>query len=131
MLKGLTIILIIFAFSALTFNRAVIMLDYYVNTGSFAKNCENKAKPAMHCNGKCQMMKQMKNEEKKDQQAPERKGDYKIEVVSSKSFFARFTCCITAIKNNLFARYTPALSVAELQDIFHPPAALPVSYSLS
>jgi hypothetical protein len=131
MLKSIIVILIIFAFTAQTFNRAVIMLDYYVNTGSFANNCENKARPPLHCNGKCQVMKQMKNEEKKDQQNPERKGDNKNEIVSSKSFFASYAFSVTSIKNKVFYHYTQELSVAETEDIFHPPATLPLSHSLS
>lgn len=69
-----------------TFNRLVIVTEYYTNTAAFAKNCENKAKPQLHCNGKCQMMKKLKQEEKKDQQNSERKS-YQHEVLSSKSFF--------------------------------------------
>ena len=41
----------------------------------------------MHCNGKCQMMKKLKEQEKKDQQVPERKQENKTEPLSSKSFF--------------------------------------------
>jgi len=42
-------------FFAQTFSNAVIVAGYYVNTGAYAKNCENKDKPWMHCNGKYQM----------------------------------------------------------------------------
>lgn len=76
------------AFAIQTFNGAFIVVDYYANTGAYAKNCENKTRPMMHCNGKCQMMKKLKEEQKKDAQYPERRGDNKNEIViSSKSFF--------------------------------------------
>ncbi len=42
----------------------------------------------MHCNGKCQMMKKLQQQEKSDQGNPERKMENKIEVISAKSFFA-------------------------------------------
>ncbi len=87
MFKQLTVILILFAFLMQTFNRVVIVTQYYTNTAAFAKNCENKAKPQLKCNGKCQMMKKLKQEEKKDQQNSERKS-YQDEVLSSKNFFA-------------------------------------------
>lgn len=51
------------------------MLDYFANTTAYAKNCVNKAKPKLHCNGKCQMMKKIQQEEKKNQQIPERKSE--------------------------------------------------------
>ncbi|MFM2327452.1 MAG: hypothetical protein RIR31_1654, partial [Bacteroidota bacterium] len=80
-------ILLIFAFAIQTFKGGFVIFDYYSNTAAFAKNCINKAKPKLHCNGKCQMMKKMQEEEKKDQQVPERKFENKIEVLSSKYFF--------------------------------------------
>jgi len=82
------------AFAMQTFYKAFIVVDYFTNTKAFAKNCENKAIPQMHCNGKCQMMKKLKQEEKKDEQNPERKTENKNEIIlSSKSFypFLKFT----------------------------------------
>jgi hypothetical protein len=88
MVKQLAVIFLLFAFSAQVFNRAVIMLDYYANPSSFSKNCENKSRPMMHCNGQCQMMKKIKEEENKEKSNPGRRAENKDEVVSSKSFFA-------------------------------------------
>jgi hypothetical protein len=86
--KQITSILLLLAFAIQTFSGGFVVLNYYTNTAAFAKNCVNKARPKMHCNGKCQMMKKLKEEEeKKDQQLPERKVENKIEVLSSKSFF--------------------------------------------
>lgn len=82
------------AFAMQTFDKAFLVVDYFTNTKAFAKNCENKAIPQMHCNGKCQMMKKLKQEEKKDEQNPERKTENKNEIIlSSKSFypFLKFT----------------------------------------
>ena len=87
MLRYLTTIFLLTAFAAQTFQQGFTVLDYYINTTSFAKNCENKARPILHCNGKCQMMKKLKEEEKKDQQIPERKLDNKTEVVYFKSCY--------------------------------------------
>ena len=76
------------AFFAQTFRSSLIVVDYYTNTQAFADKCENKANPELHCNGKCQMHKQLNNEEKKDQQNPERK-DNKSEIIfSSKSSYS-------------------------------------------
>src|SRR5690242_8058288 len=86
MSKQFTALFLLLAFAMLVFNQAVIVADYFANTSSFAKNCENKSHPMMHCNGKCQMMKMLKAEEKKDQQNPERRIENKNDVTSSKSF---------------------------------------------
>jgi len=83
------------------------MVEYYTNTAAFAKNCENKAKPTLHCNGKCQMMKKMQAAESKQQQMPERKMDNKIELFSCKlsnyhfeNIFSEISAQIVAIEKN-------------------------------
>jgi hypothetical protein len=42
------------------------MADYLVNMESYKKACINKARPKMHCNGKCQMLKNLKKQEEND-----------------------------------------------------------------
>jgi hypothetical protein len=81
MFKQLTAILLIAAFVVQTFSGGLVMLDYYTNTVTFAKNCINKTRPVLHCNGKCQMMKKLKQEESRDKQNPERKNAGKNEVL--------------------------------------------------
>jgi sugar phosphate isomerase/epimerase len=63
-----------------TFNRLLIVADYYVNTNSFAIHCEYKDKSMLHCNGKCQMMMQLSKAEKNDQKNPEQKLNNKEEI---------------------------------------------------
>ena len=122
MLKSLTAILFLTAFSVQTFYRLSIVVDYYTNTASFAKNCENKAKPMLHCNGHCQLSKKIKQEENKDKQNPERRSDNKDEVFSSKSFFAS----LSEYGYSFYFSY-PSYQAASIQDMpsdfFHPPGA--------
>jgi hypothetical protein len=87
MWKQLTAGILLLAFITSSFCNAFIVFDYYGNTASYAKNCVNKNLPKLHCNGKCQMMKKLQQEEKKDKNNSDRKGENKIEVISSKSFF--------------------------------------------
>jgi hypothetical protein len=120
MFKLSATILLLAAFAVQTFYKTFIVTDYYTNTSAYAKNCENKAKPQLHCNGKCQMMKKLKQEEKKDQQNPERKADNKDEVISSKSFFASVNqiALVSKIHYNFFNNN----SVQDrTSDFFHPP----------
>ncbi|MEP6673990.1 MAG: hypothetical protein ABJA78_02505 [Ferruginibacter sp.] len=110
----------IIALLAQTFNRFAIQLDYLFNTTAYTKNCENKAIPKMHCNGKCQMMKKMQEQEKKDQQLPERKQGKFDEVLSSKSFF--YT--ITIVPVNIIKSVTSIISEPVIDRsfaFFHPP----------
>jgi hypothetical protein len=59
------------------FCRDILIVDYYNNTASYAINCINKARPNLHCEGKCQLMKKLKEVEKKEQENSERKTAYK------------------------------------------------------
>ena len=85
--RRIPVLVLMLALLMQTLNRGCIVWSYYINTAAYAKNCENKAKPKLHCNGKCQMMKKMRQEENKEKQNPERRTNTD-EVISSKSFFS-------------------------------------------
>jgi hypothetical protein len=121
MLRQITAILFLFIFSGQIFNGTVIVLDYYLNTSSFARNCENKARPLMHCNGKCQMMKRLKDQEQKEQQLPERKGEIKYEVILSRSFFAMLPFPESTYLKTFSSYFNTSFPKGIHPDIFHPP----------
>jgi hypothetical protein len=50
-----------------TFSKWAIVVEYKLNKNYIAKNlCINKVKPKLHCNGKCQMMKKLAEDEKQN-----------------------------------------------------------------
>jgi hypothetical protein len=106
-------------FTLQTFNSAIILLDYTINTKSYAVNCENKAHPQMHCNGKCQLMKKLQQQEKKDRQVPVRKLLNNI-FIFSRSYSGFLTFFFEAIKNKYLF-----FSESGINDMphkcFHPP----------
>jgi hypothetical protein len=115
-------ILLLTAFSVQIFSGAFIKLGYIINPDFFVKNCVNKTRPKMHCNGKCLVMKKMQEEEKKEQENETRKWDNKITVLSSKSFFYSIEAnCI------YFVKPTPVEQKLAVKDIslsvFRPPQA--------
>ena len=124
MFRQIAAILLLLAFSAQTFNRAVIMVDYYVNTASFIDKCENKAAPELDCEGKCQVTKKMKDENKKEQQNPERKANSHNEPISSKSFYCSLPCESLTIVHPYFTTYKFFLPKDLQSEIFHPPGKL-------
>ena len=122
MFKKLTATVLLLAFVSQTFAGPFIMLDYFMNTAAYAKNCINKARPKMHCNGKCQAMKKIQEEEKKEQQNEERKAAAKTSVLSSKSFFASIQpAIIIVLKAAAFESAYPITDIS--YDFFHPPQA--------
>ena len=121
MYRQIAAILLILLFATYHFNRVWIVLDYVTNTEAFAKNCENKAKPQLHCKGKCQMMKKLKEEERKEQQNPSGKAD-KDEVVYAKPGGTSLAFFSTVVIKSVVSFSDTSFPRGIYTDIFHPPA---------
>lgn len=121
--RHITAIILFAAFLAQTFSKSFVIADYYTNTSKYARNCENKARPKMHCNGKCQMMKKLQQEEKKDQQNPERKSENKNEItLFSKSFFAIVNRTYKEpVAKTVISQISNSYTYSYTNSIFHPP----------
>lgn len=55
--KTPAIAVLLVLYSAVWARPLLPWISYTLNPSAFAQNCENKDKPKMHCNGKCQAMK--------------------------------------------------------------------------
>ena len=66
-MKFLCVPLLMLLLLTQTFWKWAIVIEYNMNRNFIAKNlCINKVKPKLHCNGKCQMMKRLAEEEKQN-----------------------------------------------------------------
>jgi hypothetical protein len=121
--KHLTALFFLAAFLAQTFNRAFVIADYYTNTTKYAKNCENKEKPQLKCHGKCQMTKKLQEQDKQDEENPERKAENKSEVLlSSISFFAALTIpSLKLVSTKKLNAYPNGKPIDRHVEVFHPP----------
>lgn len=94
------------------------MADYFFNPCAYTKNCENKLKPGLKCKVKCQLVKNLKQ----DQVNCCKKSLAENEILlSSKSFFA--TVDVTAIQvitKSKIGYYLHGFSINGCMDIFHP-----------
>jgi len=104
--------------------RYLVMFEFYLNQEYVAQNlCVNRDKPQLHCNGKCHLRKQLNEEEKRDQDNPERRAENKSEIFYHPSFaIAAITPAYTLLNriyNNPACIGTP---VDQAFTIFHPPA---------
>ncbi|MFT3909223.1 MAG: hypothetical protein QM737_07320 [Ferruginibacter sp.] len=122
MFKRIAATILLLVFVVQTFSAPFIRLDYYFNQADYAKNCVNKARPKMHCNGKCQVMKKILEEEKKQQQQEERKMGTKVEVVSSKTFFAKITSVFSERMVSTYFIKNDNKEIKFPRSIFHPPS---------
>ncbi len=122
MLKQFIAFLFLIAFATQTFGQAITVANFYLNQNYIAKNlCINRDKPQMKCCGKCQLSKKLNQQEKQDQQSPERK-DSKNQVLSSKSFFPDFIAIISSSTISFKGyRYFDGSKLPLC--VFHPPQA--------
>jgi hypothetical protein len=102
-------------------SRFLIVADYNLNKTYITNNfCENKDKPAMHCNGKCYLSKKLMEEEK--QQAP---GSQKT-IPEIQLFFINAPGTEIASRqgdeiNATYGRHHLALTASYSRNIFRPP----------
>ena len=107
-----------------TFSKDFVVLDYYINTDSYAKNCVNKEKPKLQCKGKCQMMKKAKEEEKKEQDKPSGRERNKRDIfLSSKSFFPSLPSVYSSKTSQIYSHKLNVILNDCIYGIFHPPRA--------
>jgi hypothetical protein len=70
MLRRLTAWLLIFSVLTVNYSRLVVYAGFRLNQSYIAANlCENRNKPQMHCNGRCYLMKKLKQAEEKQNNA--------------------------------------------------------------
>lgn len=122
MFKRVAALLLLIAFALQTFNKVFVVTSYFTNTKAFAKNCINKNKPNLHCNGKCQLKKKLQEENKKDDQNCNR-CSFKDEVfISINSFVLTDFFVISNVKKYIDCSNHQIMDYS--CDFFHPPSAL-------
>lgn len=70
MFRITVIILLIVSMLTQSLSKGIIVLSYFTNKQAYERYCVNKARPQLHCDGKCQMAKKIKAEEERDQKDP-------------------------------------------------------------
>lgn len=122
-MKVLTAILLLTIIFLQTFSSFVIRADYFINKSYIARVlCINKAKPETHCNGKCYLAKQLKQQEEQDQQAPAPKWE-KFDV---QPFFLPGSPDLSNDQLLVTTKYrteNEMLTFSFHRSIFHPPSA--------
>lgn len=110
-----------------SFGRELLVLNFAVNQAAItAKYCVNKARPRLHCDGKCYLARQLRRAENGPAKAPAgAPAKIKFEVVAP----ARFRLAAPVwVGQGATLRYAPLVArpdaAAPLRGIFHPPALL-------
>jgi hypothetical protein len=110
-----------------TLGREVLVLDYQLNKAQItALYCVNKARPQLHCNGKCHLAQQLRKADGTDKKSPAGPATAKVkyEVLPTAAFAWRLPQ-----RGPRVAPSFPALSVAACRlehraGVFRPPLLL-------
>jgi hypothetical protein len=101
------------------------VIDYMVNYEYISEVlCENKAKPMMHCNGKCHLMKELANTNENDKQAPSDKKGYTpvLELLFFQEIntYSLATFCFLDTENRNY-NYSNLYSTTNMKSLLRPP----------
>ena len=67
-LRPITVTFLLLVFLSQYFSRYIILADYELNKDYISRVlCENRNKPNLHCNGKCQLKKRLEKDQKEAQ----------------------------------------------------------------
>jgi hypothetical protein len=101
----------------------LILADYALNKEYIARTlCINKAKPAMHCNGKCHLRKQLQKEENGGSQEQNKNSHQKFQEVFFDTYTAFQLETIVVVADQIPISNTTLYTTLYAVSIFHPPA---------
>lgn len=108
---------------------AIPFLEYIVNYDYIVKElCENKEKPALKCNGKCHLMKELaKTAEDDKNTSSDKKQNVKQEIeVMFYQDFKSLSCSNSYVftNNKINSVYQNLYALTAIQSTFHPPTFL-------
>ncbi len=108
-----------------TFTSWLIVAEYTINQDFIAKNlCINKAKPQLHCKGKCQLMKKLAQEETQNPSStPQTGGKTKMgDVLFTHDFQLPLFSDLLTQSKNFHSHYLAKTATGPFTSVFHPPA---------
>ena len=124
MLKRLTICLLIFAVTAANFSCAFIFFGFKTNQSYITKNiCINRFRPRLHCNGKCYLMRKIRQAAENEKKQDTKDGALRQEVSFCEEAFRIIfpEPHILTTQNVYFPNYTRSYSNRFKGAIFKPP----------
>ncbi|KAA5534906.1 hypothetical protein F0919_09910 [Taibaiella lutea] len=106
-------------------SRGIILLSYYTNKQAYERYCVNKARPQMHCDGKCQLGKKLKAEEEKDKKDPLKSSSFsEIVMICQANNFNIESSFYTLLKEKIPHPLSIGQPVGWSASCFHPPAVV-------
>lgn len=123
MFRQVVALILLLAFVASSFSKAVIVVGFYANRDYIAKNlCENRDKPGTQCCGRCQLHKRLSQDTEQDRNNPERRTENKRETLFAGQSWEALAAPFQAGVLLPYSLYRAQQPVDRAVEIFHPPA---------
>jgi hypothetical protein len=107
-----------------SFGRELLVLDYELNKAQVTElYCVNKARPQLHCNGKCHLARQLRKTEGSDQKAPAGLAKVKYEVLPTSPLVLAAPRHWRPAAPRFAPRPPACYAFAPLSGVFRPPLA--------
>jgi hypothetical protein len=107
-----------------TCDKLLIIADFYANQDYISRFlCENRARPEMHCCGKCVLRKKLAQQQKGNADNQERRAETGVQVVSSRTFFPELQF-FPSYSFLDYGAYRPGTLMDRPSRCFHPPCAV-------
>jgi hypothetical protein len=120
-MKHLIAILLVFSFLTQNISKLIIVINFRINQEYIAKNlCEKKDEPESCCHGKCELKKQLDEEDKKEN-FPETTFKDKFEKQNYYTPTLNVFASSESVSEPNF-NYISSISSTGLSEIFHPPS---------
>ncbi len=108
-----------------TFSREVLVVDFTLNRAIItARFCVNKARPQLHCDGKCYFAKKLKQQEERESKAPNALKE-KLEMLPTAfvGLVPPAPVRWAATPMGYGPYYSAYVPTSALRGVFHPPQA--------
>jgi hypothetical protein len=127
MLQRLIAMLLLVALIGSNFSRVFVYAGFQANQSYIAKElCENKSRPWMHCNGRCYLMKKLKEATEKEKRQQEKEN---LNRVVTSFFEEPFQMVFSAplilpVHKPNFSNYRYRHTSSYIETIFRPPKSV-------
>jgi len=120
MITRLIAILLICSSFSMNLSGVFVFAGFEMNEAYIAKElCVNKDKPQLHCNGKCYLMKKLKQAEEKEQKQERQllKIQLQAPLAHLQIVFKQYCSAVKPVR----IPFTTGKPLAKVNSIFHPP----------
>ena len=113
-------ILLLLCSVSISLSQLFVIAGFEMNQGYIAKElCVNRDRPQLHCNGKCYLMKKLKQAQEKEQKQENQNQKIQLQeaIVTLPFSFKQYAIAATHLRVPL----TTGMPVSQINSISHPP----------